>query len=89
MVRLLKRSDTMSGNSGFETYEQIPDETQSKVDHIKVSAKMADGDLSAIAIQPFIDETTPHGQMGVQLEPGALDDLIDAMEFIRMEHLME
>ena len=83
------RSDTMSGNSAFETQARIPDETGNKVDHIKVSAKISDGDLDAIAVQPFIDETTPHGQMGVQFQPEYLDDVIDAMEFIRMDHLME
>lgn len=79
----------MSNNSGFDTYDRLPDETGNKVDHIKVSAKLEDGDLAAIAVQPFIDDKTPHGQMGVQFQPAVLDDMIDAMGFIRMDYLME
>lgn len=76
----------------FETYDAIPNDSENKVHHDRVSVKFASDtqdEVESIAIQPFVDEGTPHGRMGTQLDPAAIDRVIDALELIRMDHLRE
>lgn len=79
-------------NPQFETYDAIPNDSESKVHHDRVSVKFVSDtqdEVKSVAIQPFADEGTPHGRMGAQLDPAAIDRVIDALELIRMDHLME
>lgn len=78
------------GDPRFETADAFPDDLDNNVHHVRVSVKFASEarlEVKCIAIQPFKDESIPHGRMGVQLEPARLDDLITALELIRHQHL--
>lgn len=74
----------------FVTVEALPHDLENSTDHVRFSVKFQSGarlEVHSIAIQPFRDETTPHFHMGVQLEPGKLDDYIVALEEIRHQFL--
>lgn len=75
-------------NPQFETYGVVPNEPHERIHHDRISKKYTDEtqtELESVAIQPFVDEETPHGRMGVQIDPDHLDDVINYLEIIQME----
>ena len=62
-------SDT---DSRFKEYGRVEDPRDNSVQDIAISAKYTDkkqSQLDSIAVQPFVDDTTPHGGMGVHFHP--------------------
>lgn len=74
----------------FETVDVVHDGLDNKNHHTRVSVKYQTGsqlEIDSLAIQPFMDKTTPNRNMGFQFHPDQLDDLITALELIRYEYL--
>lgn len=74
----------------FETVEAIIHDLENRLHHVRFAAKFqseARLEVEAISIQPFVDESTPDRNTGVQLEPEKLDDFITALEMIRHRYL--
>jgi len=72
----------------FETIGAIANNAENKIDHDRVSLKYTNesqSEVESVAIQPFIDENTPHRQMGVQIDPNCIGDLIDHLEAIEFD----
>lgn len=75
-------SDT---DNRFKEYARVEDTRNNKIQEIAVSAKFTDEtqtQLDSIAVQPFVDETTPHGGMGVQVPPDVGVEILTNLELL-------
>jgi hypothetical protein len=72
----------------FETYGALSNETENNLHHERVSVKYTDEtqeEVHSIAIQGFVDETTPHARMGTQIDPAKISQLIEKLELIEAD----
>jgi len=78
-------SDT---DSRFKEYGRIEDPRDNSIQDIAVSAKFTDethSQLDGIAVQPFVDDETPHGRMGNQFPPEVWEAIVNRVEIALMK----
>lgn len=74
----------------YQTYGVVTNLSNSSADYTGISAKTSDGELESIVFKPFVDEETPHQSLNaIPIPPEEIDELIDQLEFIRMDYLRE
>lgn len=82
--------DLFDGDPRFESVGAVPNTLKNDIHHVRSSVKYESDarlELQSIAIQPFVDENTPHGRMGVQLDPRSFDDFLSDLYVIENDYL--
>jgi hypothetical protein len=72
----------------FETVSALLNNTSNTVHHDRFSLKYGSTEhrnLVAVVVQPFVEPDTPHGRMGIQLDPGQISDYVTAMQELEFE----
>lgn len=78
--------EIVESDERYKTMDAFPNSQQTKVQHDRFSLKF-ESELRAIpvaiAIQPFVDESTPDHRFGVHLDPVRVDDYMGTLVMIQ------